>query len=151
MTRNINVWLLAVGIGSALAALLHLAVILGGADWYRWLGAGEPMARAAARGALFPALITVAIASVCAVWALYAFAGAGLLRRLPLMRLVLVLISLGLLGRGLAILAPEAWRPDLTYTFKLWSSLAVLALAACFALGTWQAWPSLSAPKASGT
>jgi hypothetical protein len=147
VTRTGNGWLIAAGIGSALAALLHLAVIVGGPDWYRMFGAGERMARAAERGALFPVLLTLGIAMACFVWSAYAFAGADVLRRLPLMRLVLVLISLGLLGRGLAILWPNAWRPDLTYGFKLWSSLVVLALAMCFALGTWQAWPNLSAKR----
>jgi hypothetical protein len=42
---------------------------------------------------------------------------------------------------------PNAWRPDLTYGFTLWSSLIVLALATCFALGTSQAWPNLSAKE----
>jgi hypothetical protein len=56
-------------------------------------------------------------------------------------------LVLGLLGRGLAILLPNAWRPDLTYGFTLWSSLIVLALATCFALGTSQAWPNLSAKE----
>ena len=147
MTRTGNSWLIAAGIGSALAALLHLAVIVGGPDWYRLFGAGERMARAAERGALFPALLAVGIAMACLVWSAYAFAGAGVLRRLPLMRPVLVVISLGLLGRGLAIFSPNAWRPDLTYGFKLWSSLTVLALATCFALGTWRAWPNLSAKE----
>ena len=145
MNAAANPWLVAAGAGSALAALAHLAVIAGGPEWYRWFGAGEPMAQAAARGAVFPAAATAGIAAVLAVWAAYAFAAAGLLPRLPLMRLALAAITLVLLGRGLAILAPDAWRPDLTYSFKLWSSLIVLALAACFALGTWQAWPTLSA------
>ena len=36
-----NPWLVAGGILSALAALLHLAVIVGGPVWYRFFGAGE--------------------------------------------------------------------------------------------------------------
>lgn len=142
---HLNPWLVAAGIGSALASLLHLAVIAGGPDWYRRLGAGEPMARAAARGAVFPALMAIGIAAVLAVWATYAFAGAGMLRRLPLMRVALIAITAVLFGRGLAVLAPDMWRPDLSDAFKLWSSLIVLGLAACFALGTWRAWPALSA------
>jgi len=75
VTRTGNGWLIAAGIGSALAALLHLAVIVGGPDWYRLFGAGERMARAAERGAVFPVLLTVGIAMACFIWSAYAFAG----------------------------------------------------------------------------
>lgn len=34
-------WLIAGGLLSAAAALLHIAVIVGGPDWYRFFGAGE--------------------------------------------------------------------------------------------------------------
>ena len=60
--------------------MLHLAIIAGGPDWYRFFGAGEGMARMAERGMLKPALITLGIAAILAVWAAYAFAGAGLIR-----------------------------------------------------------------------
>jgi hypothetical protein len=39
-----NFWLVGGGILSAIAALLHAAVIAGGPDWYRFFGAGEEMA-----------------------------------------------------------------------------------------------------------
>ena len=100
-----NPWLVAGGVLSGAAAILHLAVIAGGPDWYRFFGAGEGMARMAERGMLQPTLITLGIAAILAVWAAYAFAGAGLIRRLPLMRTALVAISAVYLLRGL-ILAP---------------------------------------------
>jgi putative oxidoreductase len=77
--------LLLAGYLSALAALTHLAIIVGGADWYRLFGAGEAMAQMAEQGSWYPALVTLAIASVLAVWSLYAFSGAGRIRRLPLL------------------------------------------------------------------
>ncbi|MBW3618576.1 MAG: hypothetical protein KY446_12705 [Proteobacteria bacterium] len=63
------------------------------------------MARAAERGSPVPAVWALAIAAVLAVWAAYAWAGAGLIPRLPLMRTVLVAISAVYLLRGL-VLAP---------------------------------------------
>ena len=139
-------WLVAAGAGCLLAAAAHLAVIAGGPEWYRAFGAGERMARAAERGAWTPALMTIGIATILAVWAAYAFAGAGLFARLPLQRTALVLIALVLLVRGLGFVVPGAWRPELSYGFKLWSSLIVLALGACFAIGTWRVWPKLAPP-----
>jgi hypothetical protein len=140
-----NVWLIAGGCLSAVAALLHFAVIAGGPDWYRFFGAGEGLARAAERGSWLPALITVAIASLLAIWSAYAFAGAGLLQRLPLMRTALVAISAVFLIRGLFVLYPPAFnRPDLPPAFMLWSSLIVLVIGVLYAVGTWTAWDELS-------
>ena len=147
-----NVWLVAGGLLSVAAALAHLAVIVGGPDWYRFFGAGEGMARAAERGSPIPALVTVCIAVVLLVWAAYAFAGAGLIPRLPLMRTALVLISAAYLIRGLLLVpALIAWARgketlgEHTVAFMVWSSLIVLAYGAAYAVGTWRAWPGLSA------
>jgi hypothetical protein len=139
-----NSWLVAGGILSALAALLHLAVIAGGPDWYRFVGAGEEMARMAEQGSIRPTLITLAIAALLAIWSAYAFAGAGFLRRLPLMRTALVAITAVYLLRALMLLPLAALRPDLVDPFALWSSLIVLVYGLCYALGTRRAWPSLS-------
>ncbi len=136
-------WLRAGGWLSLLASGLHLGCIAGGPDWYRFFGAGEGIAQAAERGEWTPALLTVAIAAILAIWAAYAFAGAGRIRRLPLLRTGLVTISAVYLLRGLAVLQPQLWRPDLSYTFKLWSSLIVLGYGLAYAIGTWRAWPRL--------
>ena len=47
-----NPFLIAGGVLSALASLLHIAVIAGGPAWYRFFGAGEGMARMAERDAV---------------------------------------------------------------------------------------------------
>lgn len=140
----LNIWLIAAGLGSLAASVVHLACIIGGPAWYLFLGAGEGMARMAMQGSWVPAAITMAIAAVLAIWSAYAFSGAGLLARLPLARTVLVLIASVLLLRAAAFFVRSSWRPDLSFGFMLWSSLIVLALGLCFAIGTWQAWPELS-------
>lgn len=141
-----NPWLIAGGVLSALASLLHLAVIVGGPAWYRFFGAGEAMAQAAARGSPMPALVTAGIATVLAVWAAYAFAGAGLIPRLPLMRTAMVAISAVYLVRGLVLIPALAqWLGGRGInTFAVWSSLIVLVYGAAYAVGTWRAWGALS-------
>jgi hypothetical protein len=124
--------------------MLHLACIAGGPSWYRFLGAGEGMARAAERGEPRPALITAGIAIVLAIWACYAFSGAGLIARLPLLRIALPAIACVYLLRGLVLFVPGMLRrPDLSPAFLVWSSLIVLAIGAIHAIGTWRAWPTL--------
>jgi hypothetical protein len=138
-----NKWLVLGGILSALAALLHLAVIAGGASWYRFVGAPEDMARAAEQGSSTPALITLAIAALLLVWALYAFSGAGIIRRLPLLRTALILISAVYLLRAFSILPVLILRPELVDTFGAVSSLIALAYGLAYATGTWAGWPAL--------
>ena len=141
-----NKWFVVGGILSALAAVLHVAVIAGGPAWYRFFGAGEDMARAAERGSSTPALLTLAIAFLLLLWAFYAFSGAGIIRRLPLLRTALVLISAIYLLRGLVLLPMLLLQPRLVDTFAVVSSLIVLAYGLAYAIGTWKRWPALKRP-----
>ena len=143
MTGAINPWLLAAGWMSVAASLLHLAVIVGGPDWYRFFGAGEKMACAAERGSPTPILMTLAIATVLAVWAAFAFSAAGVWRQLPLTRTALVAITSVLLLRGVLGFTP-VFLPIPSLAFKLWSSAICLGMGLCFAIGTWRAWPLLN-------
>ena len=143
MAWDRNPWLIVAGLLSVTASLLHIGCIVGGPTWYRFFGAGEGMARAAERGDLYPALVTLAIAVLLAIAAAYAFAGAGLIRQLPLMRTALVVISAVFLLRGLA-LVPIAFTPAAQTPFNIWSSLIVLGYGIFYAVGTWKAWPSLT-------
>ena len=138
-------WLIVGGVLSSIAALIHVAIIIGGPAWYRFFHAGERFAQAAERGALYPALVTFGIATVLAIWAAYGFSGAGLLPRLPLLRPVLVLISAIYLLRAVAILPMLVFTPHLADRFMRWSSAVVLVYGVAYAIGTWQAWPLLAA------
>jgi putative oxidoreductase len=135
-------WLLAGGIVTGAASLLHVAIIFGGADWYRFFGAGERMARLAARGSPYPTLITAAIAAILGVWTLYALSGARVIRRLPFVRPALVLIAAVYLLRG-ALGVPAVLLVDDPYTrelrgrpaFMIASSGICLGLGLCYAIG----------------
>ena len=137
-------WLLAAAWLSVAASLLHLACIVGGPDWYRFFGAGEGMARAAERGSLVPALMTLVIAGILGVWAVYAFGAAGIFWRLPLTRTVLIAIAVVLLARAALAFVPSIWGPEQSLAFIATTSAICFVMGACFALGTWQAWPQLS-------
>jgi hypothetical protein len=140
-----NPFLIAGGILSAFASLLHIVVIVGGPAWYRFFGAGEAMATMAEQGSMTPTLLTLGIAAILAIWAAYAFSGAGLLPRLPLLRTGLVVISTIYLLRGLVLVPALALDFGGVTPFVLWSSLIVLVYGLAYAIGTWLAWSSLSA------
>ena len=141
MTQR-NPWLVAGGVLSAAASLIHIGCIVNGPSWYRVFGAPEPLIRAAENGD--PALhwVTAGIAAILAIWSAYAFAGAHLIRRLPLMRTALAAITALYLLRGLVIL-PVLLKRDAP-AFDLWSSLIVLGIGMVYLAGTVRAWPSLS-------
>jgi hypothetical protein len=137
-----NPWLVTAAALTAIAALLHLGCIVFGASWYRFFGAGERMARLAEAGSPMPALITVGIAAVLAVWSLYALSGAGLAPRLPLLRTALFAITAVFLLRGVAGFALAAVAPgERGVAFWCWSSAICLGLGVLYLVGTWRAWP----------
>lgn len=141
-----NRWLVIGGWLSLAASLLHIAVIFGGPDWYRFFGAGEEIAQAAEQGSWGPAIMTTAIAAVLAIWAAYAFSGAGKLPRLFLLRTGLIVISAIYLLRGLALVPLHLWKPELTDAFTVWSSLIVLIYGLAYTVGTWKGWAAMSQP-----
>jgi hypothetical protein len=140
-----RLWLTAAAAMSGAAAFLHLAVIVGGPRYYRFFGAGERMARLAEQGSAKPALVTIGIAAVLAIWSAYALAGAGLIPRLPLMRTALVAIASVYLFRGLILFPALVMNGGRVGAFLMWSSLIVLVYGLTYAVGTFLAWPALAA------
>lgn len=128
------------GLFSALASLAHLACIALGAPAYRFMGAGERMARAVEAGKLKPTLITLAIASLLLVWAMYAFSGAGLAPRLPFTNVALGLISAAFLARALSFRLLKPMFPENTTTFWLVSSGICLVIGLLYAVGAVATW-----------
>lgn len=143
MTPARNTALVIGGLLSVAASLLHIGCIIGGPDWYRFFGAGEGMATLAEQGSMIPTLLTLGIAAILAIWAAYAFSGAGLLPRPPLLRTGLVVISAIYLLRGLALIPALIINRGDVMPFVLWSSLIVLVYGIVYAVGIWTAWPKL--------
>lgn len=132
------------GLLTILIALLHLGCILFGAEWYRFLGAGEKMAQLAEEGHSYPTIVTSVIVCILFVWSAYAFSGAGLIFKLPLLRVGLCLISFVLLARALGFYFIMPAFPDNSLTFWFISSGICLLLGSIYALGLKQRWHLIS-------
>lgn len=128
---------------SAIAALMHVGIIVGGPAWYRFFGAGERFASAAAAGRWYPAVITLGIAAVLASWSAYALSGAGIVEPLPLLKAMLVAITAVYLLRGLVILPLLVGERSKLTPFVVWSSLICLGYGAVHLLGLVQVWSVL--------
>jgi hypothetical protein len=89
-----NPYLIAGGVISALIALLHVILTLK-PELYQYFspGQGSALTQMAEQGSSFTTLATVLLAQIFATWAMYAFSGAGLIRRLPLLHTALIAIG----------------------------------------------------------
>lgn len=124
-------------------ALLHIVVIVGGPAWYLAVGAGARLANADAAGEWWPAFLTLGIAAVFFAWALYALSGAGVLNRLPWLRLALVTITSIYLARGALPMAVWLQSHPLT-PFVWWTSGISAAIGLLHAIGLKRRWADLS-------
>ncbi|MFT5549478.1 MAG: hypothetical protein ACI9CO_001405 [Candidatus Azotimanducaceae bacterium] len=138
-----NVFLIIAGVLNAVAAILHIGCIYFGAPWYRFFGAGEQMAVLAERGSIQPTLITSGIVLVLSIWSLYAFSAAGVIARLPLLRLALILIISTYLLRGVAGFFLVSFPMGRSPEFWVWSSLICLSFGIVHLIGLKQQWANL--------
>lgn len=127
---------------TALAALLHLVVILQGPRGYQWCGAGDRIVAAARSGSGYPAAVTGVICVMLLAWAAYALSGAGLIGPLPLLRPVLVAISSLFLLR--ALLGPFVLVGNGRSARFVWVSSAICLLyGLVYLVGLVQRWDAL--------
>lgn len=143
-----NKLLIAAAICSGGAALLHLGCIIFGGDWYRFFGAGEQMAQMAEAGHIYPTIVTSVIVTLLAIWSLYALSGAGVILRLPLLRLALCIIAAIYLLRGIAFMPLMPMFPGNSITFWLVSSTTCFVFGLLYSLGIRQSWAYLSKNRA---
>lgn len=148
MYKANNKFLIAAAIFTALAALAHIGCIIFGADWYRFFGAGEQMAQMAEAGDWYPAVVTSVIVIFLAIWFFYALSAAGVIRRLPLLRLALCLIASIFLIRGISFVMLMPMFPENSLTFWLVSSGICLMIGILYAVGTYQQWAELGGKHA---
>lgn len=141
--HTLNLWLMIGMVASAAAGLLHLGCIVFGASWYRFLGAGEDMARMVEEGRLLPHLITLGVALILFGWAVYALAGAGRPLPLPGIRWAILAITAAYLLRGAAGFFIDAPGSGRSQAFWWWSSSICLAIGVLHAVGLMQVWHRL--------
>jgi len=146
-------WLVIAGILSMSISVLHIAIIVAGPRGYVYFGAGD-LAPMAAAGSPIPALLTAGLALVFGIWAWYAFAGAALVRRPPLLWLGLCVIGAIYVARGFAFV-PEVvalWRGSESSPprYAVFSFVA-LVTGLTYLFGAWRARAIIRPPRATGS
>ena len=138
-----NLYLIVSGIFSAIAALIHIGCIYFGASWYRFFGAGEQIASWAEQGNIKSTIITSSITLVLSIWSAYAFSAAGMIPKLPFMKLVMVTITSIYLLRGVGGFFLMSNPMGRSSEFWLWSSLICLIVGIFHAVGLKQEWSNI--------
>lgn len=93
-------FLIAGGLIAAATAVWHLLCILGGSSWYAFARAPQVVIHSAKQGTLLAPLSTAVIASLMFTCTVYAFSGAGLIKKIPLLKSALVTIAFICLARA---------------------------------------------------
>ena len=128
-------FLIAGGMISTLISIMHVLLVLKPA-LFVYISAGQEsmLAQLAVQGSSPTTIATVALALIFAVWAIYAFSGAGLIRPLPLLRAALILISVIYLFRALAIFTEINMVMNQGYPFRFVVFSAISLIAGLFYL-----------------
>ena len=128
---------------SLIAGFLHFACIFIGAPAFRFLGAGEALARMSERGHWYPPVIALVIGAVLISWSGYALAGAGAVRALPFTKYVLVAIAAVYLARAVSFPLLKPAFPENSQTFWLISSSFCFVVGLAYLLGVIGVWREL--------
>ncbi|VVS95624.1 hypothetical protein [Desulfoluna spongiiphila] len=147
MRKPGNPCLVVAGWCSVSIAALHVAIILGGGDWYRFVGAGKNMAAMAENGSWIPMGLTLTIILIFLMFGLYAFSGAGYVRSLPFTKAALVVTSCVYLTRGIGsipviVFVEHPYLADMTtrIVFVFVSSVLSLIIGVLYGIGTLALW-----------
>jgi len=134
------------GVANLLIGLLHVVIIFVGESAYRYFGAGEEMARWAAEGSVVPPLVTALIVLVFVVFGLYGLSGADRIRKLPLRKAVLIVVSIVFTVRGLLMIQFIYWAisPDYEVDIKdMIFTLVAITIGILYFYGTVRRWKEL--------
>ena len=145
-------YLVFVGVAAVAGALLHIAILFGGPDWYAFFGAPQGLVEMARSGNIRAPISCLVIAAFLSLLAAYAFSGAGVIRRLPLLRLALSSIAGVLILRGILFIPLILWRPGILTGIcecRSVDAFIIITSALCLAMGVGYALGALAAPNTS--
>jgi hypothetical protein len=131
-----NKFLIVGGIIAGLTAFWHLLMIIGGPNWYAFARAPRYIVESAKAGTLIAPLGAVAIATLMFTCAAYAFSGAGIIGKIPLLKLALPIISCICLVRGIYI-SPIFFPMRMLNQWHLIASSVWFFVGICYLLGAY--------------
>jgi len=141
--HRINIVLIIAALTSILSAIAQLLMILGGAPAYENMGAGKALSSMAASGSTTPAMLFSVLALLLFIAACYALSGAGVIRKLPALRSVLLLIGLLYSLRGAYLVYAYVDHPNILTPYLYISSVFYFIAGLIHIVGTIMAWEDI--------
>ncbi len=128
--KSKKVFLIIGAVISALIAVLHFILGLK-PELYALIAPGQmsALSEMAVEGSSLTTILSFVIALIFALWALYAFSGAGVIARFPALRAALIVIGVIYCLRGLFLITEIGMVRNEGYPFRfvLYSSLSLIA------------------------
>ena len=135
MKKSGAVWIYLAAAIALVGVVIHVAAIVGGAEWYAYFGAPPPIVESARAGTWLAPVSCAAIAALMALCAAYAFSALGHIRRLPLLRLMLGGMAGVCLLRALILVPLAINHPELRNAFEFGAAFVWGLAGVGFAVG----------------
>ncbi|WP_441004621.1 hypothetical protein [Pseudocolwellia agarivorans] len=121
--------LISAGVIASASAIWHLLCIFGGPSWFVFARAPQQIIESAQQGTMLAPISTVFVASLMFACTVFSFSAAGLIRKVPLLKSVLITIASLCMLRGLITIASLCMLRGL---------IAIPTLATSTGLDIWQ-------------
>ena len=141
--HKINILLIIAAMTSVLSAVSQLLMILGGVPAYENMGAGKVLTSMVAAGSSTPAMLFSVLALLLFIAACYALSGAGVFRKLPALRGVLLVIGLLYCLRGGYLVYAYIDHPHILTPYLYISSVFYFIAGLVHIIGTIVAWEDI--------
>lgn len=138
MKSFFSAYLLTSGAITLAAGVLHILIIFGGPSWYSRFGAPDSIVRMVQSGHYYPIIFCLMTASFLFSCSLFAFSGAGIIHRLPFLKVSLILCGTIFSLRGVSFIPLMIARPDLMANFcnsKGVDSFLLISSCVCLVAG----------------
>ncbi len=126
-----------------LGGLLHILIIFGGYYWHQYFHAPQFILESVSAGTWLAPIAGIIVASLFILSGLYALSAAGLVRRLPFLKLGLLVIGILFTVRGLLLFHLIYWKPEVIDAFRVISGLIFLFSGLAFLVGTYFRWSKI--------
>ncbi len=133
---------------SFFGALIHWVAPFVGVDWYRFLTSPQWVVQSATAHTWQAPVGAAVIGALMFMCGLYACSGAGLIKRIPLLRTALCFVAMLCIVRGALIFLFLVKIPERLTAFDITASFVWLIAGICFALGTGLRWQLLQVNRA---
>lgn len=137
-----NKFLLSGGIISILVAVIHVLAIFGGVEYAKFFNAPPFLIQLLEEGSILVVFIAVGLFLFISIWGIYAFSGAGVVKKLPFLKTILFGVTSIYIFRGMVLFPIFIFASEKVNDFLIWSSTISLLIGVIHLIGFGKLWKS---------